>query len=81
MKILIYSYNDKIGDGLQKVSFLQQIRKSYPDAYIAYSTTNTNTLKKFLNPLIENCIDEFIENNKIQSSLKNILISNKITIA
>ena len=78
MKILIYSYNDKIGDGLQKVSFLQQIRKSYPDAYIAYSTTNTTTLKKFLNPLIENCIDEFIENNKIQSSLKNILISNRV---
>jgi ADP-heptose:LPS heptosyltransferase len=78
MKILIYSYNDKIGDGLQKVSFLQQIRITYPNAFITYSTTNTTTLKKFLNPLIQNCIDEFIENNEIQSSFKNIFISNKV---
>jgi len=78
MKILIYSYNDKIGDGLQKISFLQQIRNAYPNAKITYTTTNTTTLKKFLNPLIENCIDEFIENNEIQSSLKNIFISNRV---
>ena len=78
MKILIYSYNDKIGDGLQKISFLQQIRNTYPNANITYTTTNTTTLKKFLNPLIENCIDEFIENNEIQSSLKNIFISNRV---
>lgn len=78
MKILIYSYNDKIGDGLQKISFLQQIRNAYPNAYITYTTTNTTTLKKFLNPLIENCIDEFIENNEIQSSFKNIFISNRV---
>jgi len=78
MNILIYSYNDKIGDGLQKISFLQQIRNTYPNAYITYSTTNTTTLKKFLNPLIENCIDEFIENNEIQSSLKNLIISNRV---
>ena len=78
MKILIYSYNDKIGDGLQKISFLQQIRNAYPNANITYTTTNTTTLKKFLNPLIENCIDEFIENNEIQSSLKNIFISNRV---
>ena len=78
MKILIYSYNDKIGDGLQKISFLQQIRNAYPNANITYTTTNTTTLKKFLNPLIENCIDEFIENNEIQSSLKNIFILNRV---
>jgi len=78
MKILIYSYNDKIGDGLQKISFLQQIRNAYPNANITYTTTNTTTLKKFLNPLIENCIDEFIENNEIQSSFKNIFISNRV---
>ena len=76
MKILIYSYNDKIGDGLQKISFLQQIRNAYPNANITYTTTNTTTLKNFLNPLIENCIDEFIENNEIQSSFKNIFILN-----
>lgn len=78
MKILIYSYNDKIGDGLQKISFLQQIRNAYPNANITYTTTNTTTLKNFLNPLIENCIDEFIENNEIQSSFKNIFISNRV---
>ena len=78
MKILIYSYNDKIGDGLQKISFLQQIRNVYPNANVTYTTTNTTTLKNFLNPLIENCIDEFIENNEIQSSFKNIFISNRV---
>ena len=77
MKILIYSFNDKIGDGLQKVSFLQQLRFEFPTAYIVYTTTNSTSLKNYLNPLINNCVDKFIENNQINSSLKNIFISNK----
>ena len=77
MKILIYSFNDKIGDGLQKISFLQQLRLEFPKAYIVYTTTNTTSLKNYLNPLINHCVDKFIENNQIDSSLKNIFISNK----
>ena len=30
MKILIYSYNDKIGDGLQKITFIQKLKSIYP---------------------------------------------------
>jgi len=77
MKILIYSFNDKIGDGLQKISFLQQLRIQFPNAHITYTTTYTTTLKNFLNPLVKDCIDEYVENNEIKSSLKNIFISNK----
>ena len=77
MKILIYSFNDKIGDGLQKISFLQQLRIESPEAYITYTTTRITTLKSFLNPLVKDCIDEFIEHNEIKSSLKNIFFSNK----
>lgn len=78
MKILIYSFNDKIGDGLQKVSFLQEIKRIYSNSHITYTTTNTTTLKDKLNPLVENCIDEFIENNNITSSLKNLFKENEI---
>ena len=78
MKILIYSFNDKIGDGLQKVSFLQEIKRIYPNSHITYTTTNTTTLKDKLNPLVKNCINEFIENNNITSSIKNLFKKNKI---
>tara|TARA_B100000902_G_scaffold299257_1_gene286696 strand:+ start:175 stop:1146 length:972 start_codon:yes stop_codon:yes gene_type:complete len=78
MKILIYSFNDKIGDGLQKVSFLQEIKRIYPNSHVTYTTTNTTTLKDKLNPLVINCIDEFIENNNITSSLKNLFKKNEI---
>ena len=43
MKILIYSFNDKIGDGLQKVSFLQEIKRIYPNSHVTYTTTITTT--------------------------------------
>ena len=78
MKILIYSFNDKIGDGLQKVSFLQEIKRIYPNSHITYTTTNTTTLKDKLNPLVQECIDEFIENNNITSSIKTLFQKNKI---
>jgi len=78
MKILIYSFNDKIGDGLQKISFLQEIKRIYPNSHVTYTTTNTTTLKDKLNPLVENCIDEFIENNNITSSLRNLFKKSEI---
>ena len=78
MKILIYSFNDKIGDGLQKVSFLQEIKRIYPNSHITYTTTNTTTLKDKLNPLVQECIDEFIENNNITSSIETLFQKNKI---
>ena len=78
MKILIYSFNDKIGDGLQKISFLQEMKRIYPDSYITYTTTNTTTLKDKLKPLVQDCIDEFIENNNITSSIKDLFRQNKI---
>ena len=78
MKILIYSFNDKIGDGLQKVSFLQEIKRIYPNSHITYTTTFTTTLKNKLNPLVQHCIDEFIENNKITSSIKKLFKKNDI---
>ena len=78
MKILIYSFNDKIGDGLQKISFLQEIKRVYPDSHISYTTTNTTTLKDKLNPLVKDCIDDFIENNGITSSVKNLFKKNKV---
>ena len=78
MKILIYSYNDKIGDGLQKITFIQQIKKFYPNSKITYTTTNTTTLKKYLNPLVSGLVDEFIEHNEIQSSFIKLFKSNSI---
>ena len=77
MKILIYSFNDKIGDGLQKISFLQEIKRIYPNSHVTYTTTNTTTLKDKLNPLVQDCIDELelsfcgFENNQIISIFKN----------
>ena len=73
MKILVYSFNDKLGDGLQKVSFLQKLKEIYPIASITYTTSQTTTLKKILYPLLENVIDEFIEENLIRSSIYDLL--------
>ena len=78
MKILIYSFNDKIGDGLQKITFIQQLKKIYPYSSITYTTTNTTTLKKYLNPLISGLVDEFIEYNQIKSSFFNLFKVNSI---
>ena len=77
MRILIYSFNDKIGDGLQKITFIQKIKEIYPDSYITYTTTNTTTLKNQLNSLIKNCIDEFIEFNEINSSFLDLFKKKK----
>jgi len=78
MKILIYSYNDKIGDGLQKITFIQSLKKIYPKSQITYTTTNTTTLKNQLSPLVQGYIDKFIEYNEINSSLINLLKKNII---
>ena len=78
MKILVYSFNDKLGDGLQKVSFLQKLKEIYPIASITYTTSQTTTLKKILYPLLENVIDEFIEENLIRSSIYDLLKINEI---
>ena len=78
MKILIYSFNDKIGDGLQKITFLQTLKKIFPESQITYTTTNTTTLKNQLSPLINSYIDEFIEYNQINSSILNLFNKNKI---
>ena len=45
MNILIYSFNDKIGDGLQKVTFLQSLKNIYPNSKTYYTTTHTTTFK------------------------------------
>jgi len=80
MKILIYSFNDKIGDGLQKITFLQELKRIYPNSIIYYTTTQTTTLKNKLNPLIKNIVNKFIENNDIDSSFLSLLRKNyKIT--
>ena len=76
MKILIYSFNDKLGDGLQKITFIQQLKRLFPLSQITYTTTQTTTLKNLLYPLINNCIDKFIENNGINSSFKNLFKKN-----
>ena len=76
MKILIYSFNDKIGDGLQKITFLQTLKKLFPESQITYTTTNTTTLKNQLSPLINHYIDEFIEYNQINSCIHNANVSN-----
>ncbi len=78
MKILIYSFNDKIGDGLQKITFLQTLKKIFPESQITYTTTNTTTLKNQLSPLVNPYIDEFIEYNQINSSILNLFNKNKI---
>ena len=77
MKILIYSYNDKIGDGLQKITFIQSLKNIYPNSHITYTTTHSTTLKTTLNSLIVNCIDEFIEFNNIRSSFFDLFKINK----
>ena len=76
MKILIYSFNDKIGDGLQKITFLQELKRIYPNSIIYYTTTQTTTLKNKLNPLIKNIVNKFIENNDIDSSFLSLLRKN-----
>ncbi len=76
MKILVYSFNDKLGDGLQKISFLQKLKKIYPSSFITYTTTNTTTLKSLLYPLLTDVIDEFIEENNIRSSLFDLFKNN-----
>ena len=76
MKILIYSFNDKIGDGLQKITFLQELKRIYPNSIIYYTTTQTTTLKDKLNPLVKDIINEFIEHNDIDSSLVSLIKKN-----
>ena len=76
MNILVYSFNDKIGDGLQKVTFLQTLKNIYPESKIYYTTTNTTTFKDKLNPLVKDTIFEIIENNGIQSSISNLFRKN-----
>lgn len=77
MNILIYSFNDKLGDGLQKVSFIQQIKKSFPNSSITYTTTQKTTFKTILNPLIDEYIDKIIEDNEIRSSFFDLFKKNK----
>jgi len=76
MKILIYSFNDKIGDGLQKITFLQELKRIYPNSIIYYTTTQTTTLKDKLNPLVKDIINEFIEHNDIDSSFISLIRKN-----
>ena len=76
MKILIYSFNDKIGDGLQKITFLQELKRIYPNSIIYYTTTQTTTLKDKLNPLVKDIINEFIEHNNIDSSFISLTRKN-----
>ena len=73
MNILVYSFNDKIGDGLQKITFLQKLKDIYPNSLIYYTTSQTTTLKDKLNPLVKDIIHTFIEHNKIESSIFSIL--------
>lgn len=74
MRILVYSFNDKLGDGLQKISFIQSLKKYYPKAIIDYTTSHTTTLRTVLFPLVDGSIDNFIEDNQIQSSIKSFFI-------
>ena len=76
MKILIYSFNDKIGDGLQKITFIQKLKEIFPNSHLTYTTTNTTTLKDILNPLVKECINEFIEYNEIDSSFLKLFKKN-----
>ena len=63
MNILVYSFNDKIGDGLQKITFLQKLKDIYPNSLIYYTTSQTTTLKDKLNPLVKDIIHNFIEHD------------------
>mgnify|MGYP001183141154 CR=1 FL=1 len=78
MKILVYSFNDKIGDGLQKISFIQKLRSLYPNSHITYTTTFETSFKTFLYPLIDEYIDEFIEDNQVTSSILGFFKTNLI---
>ena len=69
MNILVYSFNDRIGDGLQKITFLQKLKDIYPNSLIYYTTSQTTTLKDKLNPLVKDIIHNFIEHNNIESSI------------
>ena len=78
MKILIYSYNDKLGDGLQKISFIQEIKKRFPNSIITYTTSEKTTLKNILKPLVNEYINEIIEHNGVRSSFTDLLKNNQI---
>lgn len=72
-KILVYSFNDQLGDGLQKVAFIQELKKVFNNSYIIYSTSNKTSLRTYLRPLIDGYIDEFIEYNEIKSSITDLI--------
>lgn len=61
--IAIHSCGEVIGDGLFKLSFLQECRRRFPEARITWvAGLSTSVFAGILAPMVEGLIDEVIEN-------------------
>jgi ADP-heptose:LPS heptosyltransferase len=60
--IAIHSCGEVIGDGLFKLSFLQECRRRFPDAHITWiAGLSTSVFAGPLAPMVEGLIDEVVE--------------------
>jgi len=60
--VAIHSCGEVIGDGLFKLSFLQECRRRFPDARIAWvAGLSTSVFASVLAPMVEGLVDEVIE--------------------
>lgn len=61
--IAIHSCGEVIGDGLFKLSFLQECRRRFPDAHISWiAGLGGSVFADALAPMVEGLIDEVVEN-------------------
>lgn len=61
--IAIHSCGEVIGDGLFKLSFLQECRRRFPDARITWiAGLSTSVFAGVLAPMVEGLVDEVVEN-------------------
>ena len=61
--IAIHSCGEVIGDGLFKLSFLQECRRRFPDAHISWiAGLSTSVFAGSLAPMVDGLIDEVVEN-------------------
>ena len=62
-RVAIHSCGEVIGDGLYKLSFVQECRRRFPDAHISWiAGLGTSVFASALAPMVKGLIDEVIEN-------------------
>ena len=64
--IAVYSCGEVIGDGLFKLSFLQECRRRFPDAHVCWiAGLSTSVFAGPLASMVDGLIDEVVENARI----------------